>query len=87
MVGSATGTVVGNAEGRNLASAIDFDTTVIDGREIVVVTEAREYLLCPHCKLVRFRSMNYLAMEAWSTSKMTSHWATPTAARLIQQIN
>ena len=43
MVGSATGTVVGNAEGRNLASAIDFDTTVIDGREIVVVTEAREF--------------------------------------------
>ena len=43
MVGSATGTVVGNPEGRNLASAIDFDTTVIDGREIVVVTEAREF--------------------------------------------
>ena len=43
MVGSATGTQVGNAEGRNLASAIDFDTTVIDGREFVVVTEAREF--------------------------------------------
>ena len=43
MVGSATGTVVDNAEGRNLASAIDFDTTIIDGREIVVVTEAREF--------------------------------------------
>lgn len=43
MVGSATGTVVGNPEGRNLASAIDFDTTVIDGREFVVVTEAREF--------------------------------------------
>ena len=43
MVGAATGTEVGNAEGRNLASAIDFDTTVIAGREIVVVTEAREF--------------------------------------------
>ncbi len=43
MVGSATGTVVGNPEGRNLASAIDFDTTVINGREFVVVTEAREF--------------------------------------------
>ena len=43
MVGSATGTVVGNPEGRNLASAIDFDTTVVGGREFVVVTEAREF--------------------------------------------
>jgi 6-phosphogluconolactonase (cycloisomerase 2 family) len=43
MVGSATGTVVGNPEGRNLASAIDFDTTVVNGREFVVVTEAREF--------------------------------------------
>ncbi len=43
MVGSATGTVVGNADGRNLASAIDFDTTIVNGREIVVVTEAREF--------------------------------------------
>jgi len=43
MTGAATGTQVGNAEGRNLASAIDFDTTVIDGREFVVVTEAREF--------------------------------------------
>ncbi len=43
MVGSATGTVVGNPTGRNLASAIDFDTTVVDGREFVVVTEAREF--------------------------------------------
>ncbi len=43
MLGSATGTEVGNADGRNLASAIDFDTTVIDGREFVVVTEAREF--------------------------------------------
>ena len=43
MTGSATGTVVGNAAGRNLASAIDFDTTVIGGREFVVVTEAREF--------------------------------------------
>ena len=43
MVGSATGTVVGNPAGRNLASAIDFDTTVVEGREFVVVTEAREF--------------------------------------------
>ena len=43
MVGSATGTVVGNPAGRNLASAIDFDTTVVGGREFVVVTEAREF--------------------------------------------
>ena len=43
IVGSATGTQVGNADGRNLASAIDFDTAVIDGREFVVVTEAREF--------------------------------------------
>ncbi len=43
MVGSATGTQVGNAAGRNLASAIDFDTAVIGGREFVVVTEAREF--------------------------------------------
>ncbi len=43
LVGSATGTQVGNAEGRNLASAIDFDTTVINGNEFVVVTEAREF--------------------------------------------
>ena len=43
MVGSATNTVAGNAEGRNLASAIDFDTTVINGREFVVVSEAREF--------------------------------------------
>ena len=34
---------VGNAAGRNLASAIDFDTTVINDREFVVVTEAREF--------------------------------------------
>ena len=43
MVGSATGTEVGNADGRNLASAIDFDTAVIGGREFIVVTEAREF--------------------------------------------
>lgn len=43
MTGAATGTQVGNADGRNLASAIDFDTTVIEGREFVVVTEAREF--------------------------------------------
>ena len=41
--GSATGTQVGNATGRNLGSAIDFDTTVIGNREFVVVTEAREF--------------------------------------------
>lgn len=43
MLGSATGTQVGNAEGRNLGSAIDFDTTMIGNREFVVVTEAREF--------------------------------------------
>ena len=43
LVGSATGTQVGNAAGRNLASAIDFDTTVINGNEFIVVTEAREF--------------------------------------------
>ena len=43
MLGSATGTEVGNADGRNLGSAIDFDTTVVGGREFVVVTEAREF--------------------------------------------
>jgi len=32
MVGSATGTQVGNALGRNLASAIDFDIAVIGGQ-------------------------------------------------------
>ena len=43
MLGAATGTQVGNADGRNLASAIDFDTTIIGDREFVVVTEAREF--------------------------------------------
>ncbi len=43
MLGAATGTQVGNAEGRNLGSAIDFDTTVVGNREFVVVTEAREF--------------------------------------------
>ncbi len=43
LVGAATSTEVGNEEGRNLPSAIDFDTTVINGREFVVVTEAREF--------------------------------------------
>ena len=43
MLGSATGTQVGNSDGRNLGSAIDFDTTVIGNREFVVVTEAREF--------------------------------------------
>ena len=37
-----TPTLRGNSEGRNLPSAIDFDITVQDGREFVVVTEARE---------------------------------------------
>jgi 6-phosphogluconolactonase (cycloisomerase 2 family) len=43
LLGAATGTQVGNEAGRNLASAIDFDTTVINGNEFVVVTEAREF--------------------------------------------
>ncbi len=43
LLGSAINTPVGNAAGRNLSSAIDFDTTVINGREFVVVTEAREF--------------------------------------------
>ncbi|MEP3481948.1 MAG: hypothetical protein ABJZ55_22085 [Fuerstiella sp.] len=43
LAGSATGTQVGNEEGRNLASAIDFDITTVGGREFVVVTEAREF--------------------------------------------
>ena len=38
-----TPTLRGNAEGRNLPSAIDFDITVQNGREFVVVTEAREF--------------------------------------------
>ena len=38
-----TPTLRGNSEGRNLPSAIDFDITVQDGREFVVVTEAREF--------------------------------------------
>lgn len=42
-LGFATSTPFGNAEGRNLPSAIDFDTTTIAGREFVVVTEAREF--------------------------------------------
>ncbi len=40
---TGTPTLRGNAEGRNLPSAIDFDITVIGGREFVVVTEAREF--------------------------------------------
>lgn len=43
LLGSAVNTPVGNPEGRNLSSAIDFDTTTINGREFVVVTEAREF--------------------------------------------
>ena len=43
LLGSAIGTPAGNAAGRNLNSAIDFDTTVIGGREFVVVSEAREF--------------------------------------------
>ena len=38
-----TPTLRGNSEGRNLPSAIDFDITVQNGREFVVVTEAREF--------------------------------------------
>jgi len=34
---------VNNPEGRNLASAIDFDTTTIGDSEFIVVTEAREF--------------------------------------------
>ena len=40
---TGTPTLRGNEEGRNLPSAIDFDITVQDGREFVVVTEAREF--------------------------------------------
>ena len=43
MTDAATGTQVGNADGRNLASAIDFDVAVVGGREFIVVTEAREF--------------------------------------------
>ena len=43
MLGAGTSTEVGNNAGRNLPSAIDFDTTMIDGREFIVVTEAREF--------------------------------------------
>lgn len=43
MLGSGTSTEVGNADGRNLPSAIDFDTTIVDGTEFIVVTEAREF--------------------------------------------
>ncbi len=38
-----TPTLRGNAEGRNLPSAIDFDIAVQGDREFVVVTEAREF--------------------------------------------
>ncbi len=40
---TGTPTLRGNAEGRNLPSAIDFDVQSIGGREFVVVTEAREF--------------------------------------------
>ena len=40
---TGTPTLRGNTEGRNLPSAIDFDITVQNGREFVVVTEAREF--------------------------------------------
>ena len=40
---TGTPTLRGNSEGRNLPSAIDFDITVQNGREFVVVTEAREF--------------------------------------------
>ena len=40
---TGTPTLRGNAEGRNLLSAIDFDVQTIGGNEFVVVTEAREF--------------------------------------------
>ena len=40
---TGTPTLRGNSQGRNLPSAIDFDITVQNGREFVVVTEAREF--------------------------------------------
>lgn len=40
---TGTPTLRGNAEGRNLPSAIDFDVQSIGGNEFVVVTEAREF--------------------------------------------
>ena len=40
---TATSTLRGNSEGRNLPSAIDFDISVQGGREFIVVTEAREF--------------------------------------------
>ncbi len=40
---TGTPTLRGNEEGRNLPSAIDFDITTVDGREFIVVTEAREF--------------------------------------------
>jgi len=43
LVGSAVGTPQGNEQGRNLPTAVDFDTTRIGRREFVVVTEAREF--------------------------------------------
>jgi len=43
LVGSAIGTPRGNAAGRNLNSAIDFDVTTVGGNEFIVVTEAREF--------------------------------------------
>ena len=43
LTGAATSTEVGNVEGRNLPSAIDFDVTTIGDREFIVVTEAREF--------------------------------------------
>lgn len=40
---TGTSTERDNAEGRNLPSAIDFDSVVLNGNEYVVVTEAREF--------------------------------------------
>ena len=40
---TATSTLRGNDEGRNLPSAIDFDISVQGDREFIVVTEAREF--------------------------------------------
>lgn len=42
-VDAATSTLPNNAEGRNLPSAIGFDIVEDDGRQFVVVTEAREF--------------------------------------------
>lgn len=42
-IATATGTLPGNSEGRNLPSAIGFEVVERGGREFVVVTESREF--------------------------------------------